>query len=95
MGVPKYYVENKALFFRHENKVNENKALSYSEALRYMWNNETKYLFTIVSNLQTHYHFKLDFQKVDWHTRGKWLIHGESRKNKDVILPVYEFPLWI
>ena len=26
-------------------------------------------------NLYTHYHFKLDFQKVD-HTRGKWLTHG-------------------
>ena len=27
-----------------------------------------------MSNLQTHYHFKLDFQKVDQHTGGKWLI---------------------
>ena len=25
-----------------------------------------------MSNLQTYYHFKLDFQKVDQH---KWLIH--------------------
>ena len=24
-----------------------------------------------MSNLQTYYHFKLDFQKVDQHTRGK------------------------
>ena len=28
-----------------------------------------------MSNLQTKYHFKLDFQKVDQHTGGKWLIH--------------------
>ena len=28
-----------------------------------------------MSNLQTYYHFKLDFQKVDQHTGGKWLIH--------------------
>ena len=28
-----------------------------------------------MSNLQTDY-FKLDFQKVDQHTGGKWLIHG-------------------
>ena len=35
-----------------------------------------KKLFFIVSNLQIHYHFKLDFQKVDQHTEGKWLIHG-------------------
>ena len=29
-----------------------------------------------MSNLQTYYHFKLDFQKVDQHTGGKWLLHG-------------------
>ena len=33
-----------------------------------------------MSNLQTYYHFKLDFQKVDQHTRGKWLIHGTKRR---------------
>ena len=31
-----------------------------------------------MSNLQTYYHFKLDFQKVDQHTEGKWLIHGTN-----------------
>ena len=34
-----------------------------------------KYL-CIMSNFQTRYHFKLDFQKVDQHTVGKWFIHG-------------------
>ena len=38
--------------------------LSHCEALTYMWNNNIK-LFSIMSNLQTRYHFKLDFQKVD------------------------------
>ena len=38
-----------------------------------------KKLFSIVSNLQTHYHFNLDFQKVDDHTGGKWLIHGTKQ----------------
>ena len=35
-----------------------------------------KELFSIMPNLQTHYHFKLDFQNqnVDQHTGGKWLI---------------------
>ena len=33
-----------------------------------------------MSNLQTYYHFKLDFQKVDQHTWGKWLIHGTKRR---------------
>ena len=32
--------------------------------------------FSIMSNVQTHYHFKLDLQKVDQHKGGKWLIHG-------------------
>ena len=27
-----------------------------------------KTFFSIISNLQTHYHVKLDFQKVDQHT---------------------------
>ena len=31
-----------------------------------------------MSNLQTYYHFELDFHKVDQHTRGKWLIHGTN-----------------
>ena len=31
-------------------------------------------------NLQTHYHYKLDFQKVEQHTRGKCLIHGINRR---------------
>ena len=34
-----------------------------------------KKLFSIMSYLQTHYHFKLYFQKVDQHTGGKWLIN--------------------
>ena len=31
-----------------------------------------------MSNLQTHYRLKLDFQKVVQHTEGKWLIHGSK-----------------
>ena len=42
----------------------------------------TKKLLSIMSNLQTHYHFKLDFQKVDQHTGGRWLIHG-TKHHKD------------
>ena len=43
-----------------------------------------KKLFSIMSNLQTNYHFKLDFQIVDQHTGGKLLIHGNKhhRDNK-------------
>ena len=32
-------------------------------------------LFSTVSNLQPHFHCKLDFQKLDQHREGKWLIH--------------------
>ena len=33
-----------------------------------------------MSNVQTYYHFQLDFQKVVQHTGGKWLIHGTKRR---------------
>ena len=33
-----------------------------------------------MSNLQTYYHLKIDFQKVDQLTGGKWLIHGTKRR---------------
>ena len=39
-----------------------------------------KKLFSIMSNLQTHLHFKLDFQKLDQHTGGKWLINGTKHR---------------
>ena len=37
-------------------------------------------MFSLMSNLQTYYHFKLDFQTVDQRTGGKWLIHGTKRR---------------
>ena len=36
-----------------------------------------------MSNLQTYYHFQLDFQKVNQHTRGKWLNHGTKRREEN------------
>ena len=50
-----------------------------------------KKLFFIISNLQTHDHFKLNFQKVDQHTGGKWLIHG-TKHRKDNQLQSLELP---
>ena len=36
-------------------------------------------------NLQTYYHFKVVFQKVDQHTGGNWLIHGtKCRKDNQL-----------
>ena len=40
-----------------------------------------------MSNLQTYYHLKLDFQ----HTGSKWLIHGTKRR-KDNKLQSLELP---
>ena len=39
-----------------------------------------KKLFSTMSNLQTHYHFKLNFQIVDKHTESTWLIRGPKRR---------------
>ena len=48
-------------------------------------------LFSIMSNLQTHYHFKLELIKMDRHTGGKWLIHG-TKHHKDNQLQSLELP---
>ena len=57
-----------------------------------MWNNQKQQkMFSLMSNLQTYYHFKLDFQKVDQHTEGKWLIHG-TKHRKDNQLQSLELP---
>ena len=44
-----------------------------------------------MSNLQTYYHFIQDFQLVDQHRGGKWLIHGTKRR-KDNELQSQERP---
>ena len=43
-------------------------------------NKENEKILSITSNLQTHHHLKLDFQKVDQHTGGKWLVHGTQHQ---------------
>ena len=48
-------------------------------------------MFFIISNLLTHYHFKLDFQKVDKRTGGKWLLQG-TKHHKDNQLQSLEVP---
>ena len=60
MKVLKYYVENKAQLDK-ENKVNENKVL-YFKALRCETIKNKQIMVSLMLNLQTYYHFKLDFQ---------------------------------
>ena len=50
-----------------------------------------KKLFSIMSNLRTYYNFNLDFQKVDQHAAGKWLIHA-TKHHKDNQLQSLELP---
>ena len=45
-----------------------------------------------MSNLQTYYHFILDFHKVDQNKGGNWLIHGTKRR-KDNQLQNLELPM--
>ena len=58
-----------------------------------MWNNQKqqKRLFSLMSNLKTYYHFKLDFQQVDQHTGSKWLIYG-NKCRKDNQLQSLKLP---
>ena len=39
-------------------------------------------MYPAISNLRSSYCLKLDFQKVDQHTEGKWLIRG-TKHHKD------------
>ena len=50
-----------------------------------------KMLFSIMSNLQTRYYFKPDFQKVDQQTGGKRFIHAPKYR-KDNQLQSLELP---
>ena len=50
-----------------------------------------KKLFAFTSNLQTHYNFKIDFQKVDLNIGDKSLIHG-TEQCKDNQLQSMELP---
>ena len=55
------------------------------------WKNTTKMLLSFMSNLQTYYHFKPDFQKVDQHTKSKWLTDS-TKHRKDNQLQSVELP---
>ena len=48
-------------------------------------------MFSIMSNIQTHYHIKLDFQNADQYTGGKWLMHG-TKQHKNNQLQSLEIP---
>ena len=43
-------------------------------------NTQKKDILSIMSNLQPNCCLKFDFQKVDQHAGGKWLIHDTKRR---------------
>ena len=45
-------------------------------------NAANEYIVSIMSNLQPNCCLKIDFQKVDQHAGGKWLIH-DTKRHKD------------
>ena len=51
-----------------------------------------------MSNLQPNCCLEFDFQKVDQHAGGKWLIHGTKRRKDNQLqslkLPA-EYPSWV
>ena len=44
-----------------------------------------------MSNVQTNYRSKLDFQNMNQHTVGKWLIHGTKHQDQNQLQSL-EFP---
>ena len=52
-----------------------------------------KQLFSIMSNSQTHYHFKLDFQTVNQHTGDQLLIHSTKHRMENQ-LKVWIYPVY-
>ena len=53
----------------------------------------TNKLFSFMLKLQTYYHFKLDFQKVDQHTGGELLIHGTKHRKDNQYCSIEDI-LW-
>ena len=51
-----------------------------------------------MSNLQSNFCLKIDFQKVDQHAGGKWLIH-DTKRRKDTHTKAWnspaEYPRWV
>ena len=60
--------------------------IKYYHIERYYYICKAIKMFSIMSNLQTHYHFKLDCQEVDQHTGGNGLIHGIKHHKDNQLL---------
>ena len=57
--------------------------MQYKDISKYIYRNRNENNETMP--FQTNYGLKLDFQKVDQHTGGKWVIHAtEHRKDNQL-----------
>ena len=54
-------------------------------------NTQKKDIISIMSNLQPNCYLKFDFQKVDQHAGGKWLVH-DTKRRKDNQLQSLKLP---
>ena len=56
--------------------------MMYQDLYDYICQNTKKneYILSSMSNLQLNWCLKIDFQKVDQHAVGKWLIHDNKRR---------------
>ena len=54
-------------------------------------NTKNEDILSIMSNLQPNCCLKIDFQKVDQHAGGKWLIH-DTKRRKDNQLQILKLP---
>ena len=61
-------------------------------------NNKNEDLLSSMSNLQANWCLKIDFQKVDQHAGGKWLIHDTKRRKDNQLQslkPPAKYPNWV
>ena len=79
-----------------KNIIQEDKTEKWYDVSRHIQVHMSKYkknedIISIISNLQPNCCLKVDFQKVDQHAGGKWLIHYTKRR-KDNQLQSLKLP---
>ena len=85
MLVPEYL--KKRIF----KKVKPKNDLMYQDIYNCICQNTKNDISSIMSNLQPNCCLKFDFQKVDQHAGGKWLIH-DTKRRKDNQLQSLKLP---
>ena len=73
-------------------KVKPKNDLMYQDIYNCIYQNtKNQDILSIMSNLQPNCCLKFDFQKVDQHAGGKWLIH-DTKRHKDNQLQSLKLP---